>query len=205
MKLDKYDIALTNACAKEDSRPVLENVCYRNGELAAVDGFMMVVRQADTDPNENPPHTLLPVSILKTIKVNAKRIAELSINGKCEVVFKNENGEPVDFEPSISFKPFDRAEFPKYESLFPKEQEKTAVTAMSVGLLKRLVKCLPDDGILRFGIINTPGERKSDQPIEFECTNMDRPIRGMIMPMYTDWTNFKWHREEAKVEPNTVV
>jgi hypothetical protein len=205
MKLDKFDIALTNGCAKEDSRPVLTNLCLRNGKLAAADGFMLVVRDADLAEGENPPETMLPAKILKTIKpghsvkvgrVNRKVSAELTINGRCEVSYKTETGEPVEYETSMSFKPSNPGTFPNYNQLFPKGQEKTAVTAVSVRLLKQLVKCLPDDGIVRLGIVNPTS------PLEFHCTDTfsERPIYGMLMPMYVDWSTFRWPRDEENQE-----
>jgi len=200
MKLDKWDIALTNACAKEDSRPVLTNLCLRNGKLAASDSFMLVVRDVELAEGENPPETLLPVKILKTIKTNTKNIAELTINYKCEISYKLDTGEPVEYETSMSFKPSNSGAFPDYDQLFPKDQKKTAVTTVSANLLKQFVKCLPDGGIVRLGIINTAGEKRSDQPVEFHCEDPfgERPIYGMLMPMFVDWSKFKWTRAEEK-------
>lgn len=208
MKIDKWDIALTNGCAKEgSSRPVLTNLCLRNGKLAAADGFMLVVRNAGLAEGENPPETMLPSTILKTIKpchsVKVGRIirkvsAELSINGRCEVTYKTDTGEPVEYETSMSFKPGNPGTFPNYDQLFPKVQEKTAVIALSAKLLKQLVKCLPDDGIVRLGIINPTS------PLEFHCTDpfsdSDRPIYGLLMPIVVDWKEFKWTRVEEKQE-----
>ncbi len=201
MKLDKYDIALANACAKDDGRPVLTNVCYRNGKLAASDGFALVVREVEKETSEDYPDTLLPAKILKTIKPTQNKVAELTIDSKCQVTYKKVTGENIESEPTNAFKPSTSGTFPNYAQLFPKGQDKTAKSVLSVGLLKRVLSCLPNDGVLRIGLINTPDEKASSQPIEFECSNIDRPIYGMIMPMYVDWSDFKWHREpEEKKE-----
>jgi len=203
MKLDKYDIKLTNGCAKEQSRPILTNVCLRDGKLAAADGFMLVVRDADLGEGENPPETMLPTSILKTVKADSKRIANLEINDGCKLSYYRENLAPLDYEPVLSFKLGTDKAFPDFDQLFPKEQKKTAVTAVSVGLLKKLCSILPDDGILRLGISNPVGSGEYAQPIEFHCGKMDRPIYGLLMPMYVDWQDFKWTRAKEEKQSNT--
>uniref|UniRef100_A0A6M3LJ28 DNA polymerase n=1 Tax=viral metagenome TaxID=1070528 RepID=A0A6M3LJ28_9ZZZZ len=191
MKLDRYDIALVNGTGKEDARPMLQNVHLNKGRLEVADGFMLAFRETDVTPEEKEITTLLPAKILRTIKSTTKRQAILAVGTEeLQVRYQNETGEPVDFNPTLSFHPGDTSgTYPELTQLFPKDTTKKAHIAVGVGLLKRLLACLPDDGHLRIGIT------EPDKPLEFECSNMDRPIRGLVMPMFVDWQDFKWYRE----------
>jgi len=199
MKLDRYDIALVNGTSKNDSSPILQNVHLNKGILEAADGFMLTRREADVTPEEKEITTLLPATILGTIKSSPKKQVVLTVVAdELQVQYQNENGEPIDFNPTLSFHPGDTTKaYPKLTQLFPKDTTKKAHIAIGVGLLKRLLACLPDEGHLRIGITEI------DKPLEFECSNMDRPIRGLVMPMFVDWQDFKWHREpEPALAPN---
>lgn len=197
IKLDKYDIAMVNATVPvKEGRPLLQNLCIRNGKLAAVDGFMIVVREANIVEGKHEGDTLLPASIVKTIRSTPKRQAELTLDdNSASVHYKDDTDQPVEFNPSLHFQPYsDSKEFPKYDVLFPQETNKTAQIAINVGLLKRLVSCLPEDGILRMGIT------EPTSPLEFHCSQLDRPIYGLLMPMYVDWQDFKWLRDKPEPE-----
>jgi hypothetical protein len=191
MKLDKYDLKLVNGCAKE-GRPMLQNVCVRKGQLAVADGFILVLREADMKPEEKEQEELLlPASMLKQVKFQPSKKPELSLaDGKVKVTYSNQKGNPLEFEPEVSFKPYTESKpFPNYTELLNESPiKKTAEIAVSVGLLKRILSMMPDDGILRLGI-NTVST-----PLEFQCEGMDRPIRGLIMPMFIDWKAYKWQR-----------
>ena len=187
IKLDKYDVKLANGCPK-DGRLILTNICLRNGVLATTDGFILLKREAD---REGEGDVLLPAQIFKTIKTSEDNQAELESGELINISYKNKMGRPKEYEPTLTFKSA-TGEYPKYEALFPEDTTKTAQIAVNVGKLKRVLSCMPDEGMLRIGIT------KPDQPVEFECGNMNRPIRGMLMPMYVDWESFQWYREEKK-------
>ena len=191
MKLDKYDIALVNGTSKEVARPMLQNVHLNKGRLEAADGFILAFREADVSPEEKEITTLLPAGILRTIKSTPKKQAILTVGTEeLQIQYQNDAGEPIDYNPTLSFQPGDTTKtYPELKQLFPKDTTKKAHIALSVSLLKKLLTCLPDEGYLRIGITEI------DKPLEFECSNMDRPIRGMVMPMFVDWEDFKWHRE----------
>ena len=193
MKLDQYDIALANGTCEEVSRPILQNLHLTKGRIEVADGFMLAIRDLDFEEGEEKPETLLPAKMMKGIKTDKKQQAILKTDGKvATIVYQDKLGQPVDFKPSYSFKAYgDDFSYPNVDALFaPVKTDKTAQIAVSVGLLKKLLACMPDGGILRLGLV-TP-----TAPLEFECSNMDRPIRGMLMPFPIDWANFKWHRRK---------
>jgi len=192
MKLDKYDLALVNAaCGDEDTaRPMLQCLHFTKGKVEAADGFMLAERDLDLQEGEKKPEALLNFRMVKKIKPERRQEAILAItDGKANVNYQQPDGEPVEFTPSISFGTLNGT-FPNTDALWV-TGEKKAQIAVSVGLLKKLIATLPLDGILRIGITN------EKSPLEFECSNMDRPIKGMIMPMFVDWKEHKWH---GKVE-----
>lgn len=199
MKLDRYDIALTNACAKEDSRPVLTCVCLRDGILAAADGFILVIRETDTKGKEQAN---IPAAILKQITLKEKETAEMEVKADSIVVsnFKDARENLKESSPTMTFKLPESGEYPKWQNLFDSTpSEKKAQTTVSIGLLRQLLSCLPESGIIRIGVGET------SQAIEFECRTYEhdgeRPIYALLMPMWTDWHGFKWHREPQPVKP----
>jgi len=197
MRLDRYDLALVNAACNEHdtARLVLQCLHFTKGRVEAADGFMLVVRDLDLQEGEEKPEALLNARMVKQIKPARRQEAILQITDKRATVnYHDEEGKPAEFEPSISFAVYgDGKSFPSTDVLWT-TMEKKAQIAIDVGLLKKLIAILPADGILRIGII----DEKS--PLEFECSNMDRPIRGMIMPMYVDWKEHKWNGKiETKV------
>jgi len=201
IKLDEYDIAMVNATTQEAGSPLLHNVCLREGKLAAADGYMLVVREADIKDGKHEGETLLPASIIKTIRSTPKHQAEMILDDtSLSVQYKDGLDRPVEFDPILNFKPYtDSQPFPKYMKLFPKGTTKKAHIAVRVKLLKKLLACLPDDGMLRIGI------NKPNDPLEFHCEDFDRPIYGMIMPMFTDWQDFKWTRHPETVKEESKL
>ena len=206
MKIDKYDMALANAAEKEESRPVLTQICFRDGKLAAADGFMLVCRKADVEKDDGftGEEVLIPAKMAKQVKPTAKKPAKLTIKDKeITATYSGEAGRPMD--PKLQFKADLNAEFPKYEQLFPKGK-KYHQYAIGISLLRQLLSCLPKDGTLRMGFGKEVGD-----PMEFlitggNCTDQaydsDRPIYGCLMPMFVQWDGKEWQRanEEAEVK-----
>jgi len=203
MKIDRYDMALANAAAKGGGYPVLTQVCFRDGKLAVVDGFMLICRKADTEPDDGftGEQVLIPAKMAKQVKPTAKKPVKLTINDREITATYFEGVGPID--PKLQFKADMNAEFPKYEQLFPKGK-KHFQYAIGIGLLRKLLSCLPRDGTLQLGF----GEKGSD-PMEFlvtggNCTdeayNSERPIYGMFMPMFVQWNGREWQRANEETE-----
>jgi len=207
VKIDRYDMALANAAADEESRPVLTQICFRDGKLAVADGFMLVVRNADTEPDDGftGEQVLIPAKMAKQVKPTARKPAKFTIKDKeITVAYSDKTGRPID--PKLQFKADLNAEFPKYEQLFPKGK-KHHQYAISISLLRQLLACLPKTGTLKLGFMEKPTD-----PMEFIVGNAgltdqsydeERPIYGCLMPMYVSWDDDKeWQRanEETEVE-----
>jgi len=200
-------MALANAAAAEESRPVLTQICFRDGKLAAANGFMLVCRKADTEPDDGftGEQVLIPAKMAKQVKPTAKKPAKLTTKDEEITATYLERGEPID--PKLQFKADLNAEFPKYEQLFPKGK-KHFQYAISISLLRQLLSCLPRDGILRLGF-QPHKEDGTPQAMEFlitggNCTDQaydfDRPIYGMLMPMYAQWDGKEWQRANEETE-----
>jgi hypothetical protein len=192
MKLDKYDLALVNGASKEDSRPMLQCLHLTKGRIEVADGVMLATRDIDLQEGEDNPETLIPTKMIKGVKAGKKQQALLAVNDSQAVVtYQDKKGQAVDFEPTLSFKTYgDGKSYPNIDALYESiKTEKKAHIAVGVSVLKKLLATLPDSGILRLGVTE-PAE-----PLEFDCSNMDRPIRGLLMPMFVDWNDFKWHRK----------
>ena len=199
MKLDKYDIALVNACGDAE-RPILQNVCVRDGELIAVNGFILAMRKADMQPEEKlDGDLLLPASMLKQVKPAPMKQANLTLiddSERAKITYVSALGLPLESEPELLFKlystkaqTFPNIIFPSISSLYRQSPtEKKAHVAVDMGLLKKLLACMPNDGILRIGV------SEPASPVEFECSSMERPIQALLMPMYVDWTKHNWRR-----------
>ena len=190
MKLDRYDIALANGAFQGDSRPILQNIHLNKGKLEVADGSMLLLRDADVEPGEKEITALLPAKLVKIVKSVSNKQAVLTLKTEeIQVQYQDDRGQPIKFNPVLTLRLENAKEtYPKFSHLFPKDTAKTAHIALGVGRLKRLLSCLPDESILRIGL-TTPIE-----PMEFECSNMERPIRGLLMPMSVDWEGFEWHR-----------
>jgi len=207
MKLDKYDLALVNAACKDGdtARPMLQCLHFTKGRVEATDGFMLAVRDIDLKDGEEKPEALLNIRMLKRIKPDRRQETILSITdskAKVNYVKDDGSGKPAEFAPSISFGTLN-ATFPNTDQLWA-SAEKKAHIAISVGLLKKLLACLPADGILKIGIT------EPTDPLEFECSNMDRPIRGLLLPMLVAWKghdepNTKEHHQHVNLIREPVV
>jgi len=195
MKLDKYDIAMVNAGCKTDepARPMLQCLNLTKGRIEVANGFIMATRDLELEDGEAKPETLLPISMVKQIKAGGKQQAILKTDNQVSTVtYQDEMGKQTEFEPEYSFKSLSNSKsFPDTTQIFPKDTTKKAHICVLVRELRSILNILPNNGFLRIGIT------EPDKALEFECDHMDRPIRGLIMPMFVDWKDFKWHREEA--------
>ena len=197
MRLDKYDIGLVKGTTGGDSsRPVLQCISLKEGKLAVADGFMAVVREADCDDGEKTLEVLLPNKMIEQVKADKNQHPILTVDGdRVTVTYETIGGLPLEHNPNLSFG-LQTGDFPNYALLLKDcPTDKKARIAISVKMLKRLVAMLPDDGIVKLGII---GETTA---LEFDCGNMDRPIRGLIMPMFVRWDEFEWYREPEVAPP----
>ncbi len=190
MILDKYDIALTRICAKDDNKPVLQDISLRNGQLVACDGFTLAKRKADTTSiQETTRELLLPSSILKQIKLDSNKQAMLVLPEEESTEFNitiTRYGIPI--EPRLIFNSQNIGTFPNYSHLIEGGLPKKAQVAISVSALKNILSMLPNDGVLQIGI-NEP-----TQAVEFYCKGgrLERDTQVFAMPLFTEFT---WPRD----------
>ena len=201
MKIDKYDVALGNAAAQDDSRPALTQICFKDGTLAATNGFMLVCRKADIEDGDGfDGEVLIPAKMVKNIKSTPKKPAKMTVKDKAiTATYYDKSGMEVD--PKLQFKADLDATFPDASQLFPKGK-KHYQCALGIGLLRQLLACLPKDGTLRLGFLEGGG-----MPMEFKVSgnvpadyDSDRPIYGMILPMFVQWDGDEW--QKARERPN---
>jgi len=187
MKIDRNDIRLINSSDlnKGNLREALRCLVVKDGYVASADGFMLAKRKALLDEKERELEVLLPASMVKNIKLRGDQTIDLVIEDNKATV--NYSGL-LEYEPKYQFN-LCKEKYPDYQKLIKDvPTEKKAKIAVSVKLLKQLVKVLPDDGICRIGITDV------DKPLEYSCDVDGRPIEGLIMPMYVDWGGFEWER-----------
>lgn len=199
MKVTKNDLRLTNGVADaKERRPMLSNVLLRDGKLIAADGFLLVGREADLDENEPmawKPEVLLAPAMLKTARTKNKTDmgeVTLELDDTLKVTVKDARGLIKD--PLYTFRrPSEVGTFPSYNKAVV-VAEKKAHVAVSLKNLRKLLSCLPEEGMVRIGV-GTPSE-----PVEFHVGKPedDRPIRAFLMPMFVPWDEHKWANEDPK-------
>jgi hypothetical protein len=114
---------------------------------------------------------------------------------KVTATYYSKSGAKLD--PQVTFKLMTNADFPEHQKLFQKGK-KHHEYAISIGILRKLLKCLPKDGTLCLGF----NEGKAD-PVEFRVHQAgiteqgydeERPTYGLIMPMFVQWSGVEWQR-----------
>lgn len=174
IKLTKADRAVANAAATNDDRAVLMALHFGDGEIAALNGFMLAVRKVD-GIDEGADFMLPAAPILK-----AKDISKQIDSTLIERPDGAEDATLLSAE--FARVPLRHVEgtYPAYRQLFPTTEVKGTVR-LSSRYLKTLLAIAGKDAdsiVLKV--------RGSEEPVEFECLqtyNGDTPTRGLIMPM----------------------
>jgi len=171
--LNKSQRLVTNAAAKEESRPVLACVHIRKGTIEAGNGYLLVQKQIDYDGDEE-------------LFLKAKEIAKCKdINGKVEFSVEGQDVKAVGRETVIL--KAKSGVFPDTDSLYPKivsdevirrlSGQKPFRIALSRTQLLNLLNSLSGE-IIRFYFYG------GKQAIEFEVTDS---AKGLIMPLDVQW------------------
>ena len=137
IELTKDDLRVANAASDEGIRLNLEQVHIRENEIYAADGFMLVRREVETGKLEEPEPGKIggarhfPASIAKVIK-NGKITLELGV----EIARFSNSDYTIEAQlPKITFDL-------DIDGLY-KIGEAKAVTALSIPILRKLLKALP--------------------------------------------------------------
>ena len=171
--LNKSQRLVTNAAAKDESRPVLTCVHIRKGIIEAGNGFILVQKQIDYDGDEE-------------LFLKGKDIAKCKdLDGN--VSFSTEGGDVRAVGRETIILKAQSGVFPDTDKLYPKiisdevirrlsGQEPFRI-ALSRTQLLNLLNSL-NEKIVKFYFYG------QEKPVEFEVTNS---AKGLIMPMNVQW------------------
>ncbi len=198
VELTKTTRGLANGAATDDSRPVITGVLVSKDKAVVADGFLLVIKALqppkmdfDQTSDDKIQEAIIPADALKACKgditklqtIEAVRMLPSAELLKADAtvtttkIVVRMDGDDFSVEADTI-----EGNYPKYSELFPALPLRGQV-AINTKLLKKLLKTLPDESILKLRI----GE--PENPVEFQCTDPDGeiPIRGIVMPMRVMW------------------
>ena len=171
--LNKSQRLVTNAAAKDESRPVLTCVHIRKGIIEAANGYTLVQKHIDYDGNEE-------------LLIKAKELAKCKDKEGKVTFSKGEGNEIRAVGQETIILEAQSGKFPNAASLYPKTVGdevlerlrgkgpfKVALSAMELLNVLRST----DEHILKLYFYG------GSKPVEFRIGD----IRGMIMPMQVNW------------------
>ena len=170
--LTKEQEAIAHSAAKDSMRPVLANVCLRNGELIAADGFILAKTKVSGEfTTEND--TLIPSRDILRAK-QGKNPLRISGNGDNKVEICDKDG--------VILSEMQPGNFPKVDNLYPTEQSVFAIR-ISKEVLSTMLKMMvgnsdcidftfySDKSAIAYKIFNRYHDKE------------DATISGIAMPM----------------------
>ncbi len=204
---------LANGTASDkDSSPILRGVLIKEREAIAADGFMLIIKQLpspemDLDGkqvDDGIKEIVIPADAIRACKGDDVQLSCMEVQkaplSQLEAITdkykKVARLDGLDF--SVEADAIE-GEFPKYPNLFS-PTPLVAQVAFSSKVLKKLLKALPDDGVIQLRISDP------DKTVEFQASDPDGdiPIRGIIMPMACLWDKVTWKMPDI-VNPEKVV
>lgn len=181
IKLTKEDLRIANAANDEGGRPALEQVHIREGKIFAADGFMLVEHEVDIGKLEEPYY--FPADL-----------AKIARNGHIEVEIEEGKVRLSNRDYTIEAKLPEVTFGLDIDSLYTGEAK--AVTALSISVLRKLLKALPESGTLKLRIA------EPHHPVEFQVSNDGRLTYGLVMPLLTSWDSIRWKSDKSKDKPS---
>jgi len=208
MKINKEQRKIANGAINDNARPVLNQVVVRNGEIATVDGFMLISTKIEYDDNDNikrDEDLQMPSDIINKLNPNTKGYVSISQNDETLTATiydnkkdkRNNKTSPKQRDLQYTFHKSNAGHFPEYTQLYP-ISEKKFQCALSSQLLKKLLSCVPDKCMICFGFTN------NKDSIEFQvmpennlrtAIEYNKIAEGLLMPMSVDWEQIKWHKQ----------
>jgi len=180
IKLTKDDLKIANAAGEETTRPSLAQVHIQEGEIWAANGFLLVRKEVKTGGIEGERY--FPASI-----------AKVASDGEVEVEIAESTVRLSNSKYTIEIPISQKAGTFSPDDSLSLVGETKAVVALSLPLLRKMLKSLPDKGILRLKIAEV------SQPVEFQAMDDDgRIATGLIMPMYTQWDTIEWKSDKLR-------
>jgi len=204
---------LANGTASDkDSSPILRGVLIKEREAIAADGFILIVKQLpspemDLDNNQvddGIKEIVIPADAIRACKGDDVQLSCMEVQrnplSQLEAItdrFKKVarlDGPDFSVEADAI-----EGEFPKYPNRFS-PSPLVAQIAFNSRVIKKLLKALPDDGIIQLRV------SEPDKAVEFQCTDPDGdiPIRGIISPMVCLWDKVTW-KTANPVNPEKLI
>jgi hypothetical protein len=199
---------LANGASSDENRPTLSGVNFTKEEAIVADGFMLVIKRLPSPemklmeelPDDGIQSVIVPADALKACKGEKvelqtieclreiasiellKADATVSVN---KIVARMTGGDFVVEADAI------QGTYPDWSNLFTPSSIRAQI-AVNTKILKKLLKTLPDDSMLRLRVSD------SDKPIEFQCIDPDGdiPINGLVMPLNANWLDVQWRTKE---------
>jgi len=178
--LNKSQRLVTNAVAKEESRPVLTCVHIRKGIIEAANGWILVQKRIDYHGDET---ILLKADEVARCRDYCGAVTfetkenQVTATGKEKMILEAQEGTFPDTDKLYPY-PINTEE--TIDRLAGREQKEVFRIGLSREVLLAVLKCLEQDDVIRFHFY---GEKS---PVEFEVRN--HSTKGLIMPMViADW------------------
>ena len=174
--LDQEAMRIATIADTTRTRPVLGCVKIGNGEIIAVDGFMLARKSIET---EGEGEVLVKAAdILKAKKAGGRELEKILINADEKTITDKDGKVDASFEPL-------QADYPDLEQTYSTSERKAFVTLNS-SLLAKLLKIVGMNTAIKLRI------RGTTEPVEFVAGN----VSGLIMPMYIQEEDERWHKEK---------
>ena len=183
-QLEKIQLSVAHAAAREDARPVLATVCLTKSEMVATDGLILVRRPLEK--GRGPKEAILvPAELLKAVKAPNYGVAPITVESSDGQVTISCNGTSHTAGAV-------KGTYPDWKKLMPRGRVKTRI-AFRVDVLKALLKAVgPDTELVKLEI------RKPPDPVRFYT--FEGGPDGAVMPVFVDWG-----RKKPKQSPNPSI
>lgn len=170
--LTKEQQAVAQCVAREETRPVLTNVCLRDGELISADGFILARTKVEGEFTTGQDTLILGKDILRAKQ--GKTPLRISGNGNGKVEICSRDG--------IIVSEMQTGNFPRIDQLYPTEQPVFAIRMSKEVLTKILKMMVGDSDCVDFTFYT------DKSPIAYSIFNRnhsikDAPVSGIAMPV----------------------
>jgi len=168
--LDQEAIRIAYCAAKSDARPILQCVRIGEGEIVAVDGFILAKRPISTEPESGEVILVKAEDILKAKREWKAKSLTIESDSADHAVIKDEvSGCTMETE-------LVQGSFPGFSHLFSATEEK-AHTALDRSYLALISRLAADEPAVKLKI------REATDPVEFTAGK----TRGLVMPIFVNW------------------
>lgn len=210
VKLTESVRLLSNGVSSDkESNPITRGVKISEREAVVSDGFIIVIKQLpspemeldEPSVDDGVREVIVPADAMKACKGDVVTLTTMeslmapvsqldSLIGADKKIVARLDGADFSVEADAI-----EGQYPDVERYFTPSPVVTQL-AFNQKVIKKLLKTLPDDGMLMMRISDP------DRPVEFQCADPDGgiPIRGLIMPAHVGWLNTTWKTIDTSKE-----